>query len=94
VRRQTVFTRVNNQVPEGSQVLWMEVKSSFRRRERENGGGLRDDFVLEAREEKDRNFSYFAGGMILFLLVWILNERVRNVRRYQLPHACECILQH
>jgi hypothetical protein len=58
VRCQTVFTLVNNQVPEGSQVLWMEVKSSFRRTERENGGGLRDDFVLEAREEKDRNFSY------------------------------------
>ena len=47
---------MNNQVPEGSQVLWMEVKSSFRRRERENGGGLRDDFVSEAREEKDGDF--------------------------------------
>jgi hypothetical protein len=35
VRCQIVFTRVNNQVPEGSQVLWMEVKSSFRGRERE-----------------------------------------------------------
>ena len=58
MRRQTVFTRVNNQVPEGSQVLWMEVKSSFRRRERENGGGLRDDFVTEAGEEKDGNFGY------------------------------------
>ena len=58
MRRQTVFTRVNNQVPEGSQVLWMEVKSSFRRRERENGGGLRDDFVLEAREEKNRDLGY------------------------------------
>jgi hypothetical protein len=38
--------------------LWMEVKSSFRRRERENGGGLRDDFVLEAREEKNRDLGY------------------------------------
>jgi hypothetical protein len=58
VRCQTFFTRVNNQVPEGSQVLWMEVTSSFRGRERENGEGLRDDFVSEAREEKDGDFGY------------------------------------
>jgi hypothetical protein len=37
--------------------LWMEVKSSFRR-EREVGGGLRDNFVSEAREEKDGDFGY------------------------------------
>jgi hypothetical protein len=36
----------------------MEVKSSFRGREREDGGRLRYDFVLEAREEEDRDFGY------------------------------------
>ena len=44
---------MNNQVPEGSQVLWMEVKSSFRGR----GGGKKEEAygtISSRRPERKR----------------------------------------
>jgi hypothetical protein len=47
-RRQTLFLNIN-QVPEGTQLLWMEIKSSFVDRGGwmlRGGGYVRDKFVL------------------------------------------------